>query len=140
HVVHVQEIFWQRRLFMRVLQHALATAAVVVCISRAAAEQFDDERVQTRCRLIYTGVDIPGDIDETTPLSGNSVDVITVGRLNEWKGQEILIESVGLLREEFPGLRLRVVGDVFGRGRDYRARLERQVADLGLGNVVAFEG
>ncbi len=63
------------------------------------------------------------------------VEVICVGRLVPAKGQHILVRAMARLREDRAPVRLRVVGD----GLD-RASLEREVAALGLHDVVIFEG
>ena len=140
HVLHVQEIFSQPRRLVRTLERVFARADSIVCISRAVAEQFDDERVRSRTRIIHTGVDVPDGLDERVPLDGPSVDVVCVARLNEWKGQEVLIAAAYELGGDVPGLRVRLVGDVFGREHQYRDDLEAQIAYLRLGGVVVFEG
>lgn len=139
HVMHVQEIFWQRR-FLRLLERPLARCDRLMCISTAVREQFESSAVRERCRLVYTGVDVPPGVPEREPLGGDAVELITVGRLNEWKGQDILVDAVAELREELPSLRLRLVGDVFRQEWHHRRRLEKQVARLGLRDIVTFEG
>lgn len=63
------------------------------------------------------------------------LEVICVGRLVPAKGQHILVRAMARLRQDGARVRLRLVGD----GPD-RASLERQVSDLGLADVVLFEG
>lgn len=62
-------------------------------------------------------------------------EAICVGRLVPAKGQHILIQAIAKLRDAGTEVRLRLVGD----GPD-RTSLERQVAELGLGDRVIFEG
>jgi glycosyltransferase involved in cell wall biosynthesis len=62
-------------------------------------------------------------------------EVICVGRLVPAKGQHILVQAIGKLRDAGTEVRLRLVGD----GPD-RPSLERQVAELDLGDRVIFEG
>ncbi|WP_395700235.1 glycosyltransferase family 4 protein [Aquabacterium sp.] len=61
--------------------------------------------------------------------------LLTVCRLVEKKGVEVLLDAVARLAPAVPGLRLLVVGDG-GRRRAYEACAAR----LGLGAVVRFEG
>ncbi len=61
--------------------------------------------------------------------------VLTVCRLVEKKGVEVLLEALALLRPAFPHLQLLVVGD----GRKRRA-YEARTARLGLQEAVRFEG
>ena len=62
-------------------------------------------------------------------------EVICVGRLVPAKGQHVLVQAIAKLRDAGIEVRLRLVGD----GPD-RPSLERQVAELGLGEQVIFEG
>jgi len=62
-------------------------------------------------------------------------EVICVGRLVPAKGQHVLIQALAKLRDLGTKVRLRLVGD----GPD-RPALERQVAELDLGDRVIFEG
>jgi phosphatidyl-myo-inositol dimannoside synthase len=61
--------------------------------------------------------------------------VLTVCRLVEKKGVEVLLDAFARLRGEFPAIRLLIVGD----GRRRRA-YEACCARLGLADVVRFEG
>ncbi len=69
------------------------------------------------------------------PLAGRALRLVAVGRLADKKGFADAIAAVGLLRQAG-----RKVGlDIFGEGR-LRAQLERQIADLGLGQAVTLHG
>ncbi len=61
--------------------------------------------------------------------------ILCVGRLVPAKGQHILVEAVAALVRDGRDVRLRLVGD----GPD-RAALQAQVARLGLGERIFFEG
>jgi phosphatidylinositol alpha-1,6-mannosyltransferase len=61
--------------------------------------------------------------------------VLTVGRLQRRKGQDVMIEAVSRLRERFPELLYAVVGD-----GEERPRLNELVAKLGVANHVQFLG
>ena len=61
--------------------------------------------------------------------------VLFVGRLVERKGVGDLLEALSLLKDEFPALRLEVVGD----GPE-RTKLESRADELGLAERVAFFG
>lgn len=69
------------------------------------------------------------------------VNVIVLGFLNPEKGVHYLIDAFAQIRPLVPNVRLWVVGDQLADDvSDYRARLENQVAKLGLGDVVRFTG
>lgn len=67
-----------------------------------------------------------------------------VARLFKWKGHGDLLEALAIIRQEFPDVRLVIVGEDDrrahpGRG-SYRAELEAQARRLGLEGHVIFAG
>lgn len=67
---------------------------------------------------------------------GESLRLISVGRLVHWKGFDLTLRALALARE--PGSDA-ISLDIIGTG-DQRARLERLTRDLGLEDVVRFHG
>jgi glycosyltransferase involved in cell wall biosynthesis len=61
--------------------------------------------------------------------------IVYLGRLVPHKRIELLIEAVGELRTEFPGLRARIVGQ-----GAWEPHLVRAIQEQGLGHVVTLEG
>jgi glycosyltransferase involved in cell wall biosynthesis len=61
--------------------------------------------------------------------------VVFLGRLRKYKGVQILLRAMPLVREKVPGARLVVVGD-----GPYKPALEKLAAELGLGEAVTFTG
>lgn len=61
--------------------------------------------------------------------------LLFVGRLRIRKGVEVLLEALQDLRSRHPSARLRIAGD-----GEHRRRLERRLAELDLGEAVAFLG
>ncbi len=61
--------------------------------------------------------------------------LLFVGRLRIRKGVEVLLEALRELRRRFPSAVLKIAGD-----GEHRERLERKVAELGLGPSVVFLG
>ncbi|HJV24477.1 MAG TPA: glycosyltransferase [Aromatoleum sp.] len=72
-------------------------------------------------------------------LPSDAPVLISVGGLTERKGFHRVIELLPELRRRFPGLMYLIVGGASAEG-DWRARLERQVRDLGLTDTVRFLG
>jgi glycosyltransferase involved in cell wall biosynthesis len=94
-----------------------------------------------RIRAIPNGVDLPpedptarGRLRDELGL-GEAPTLIVTSRLHPMKGHAHLLDAVALLREDFPALRLLVVGDGVERGR-----LEEQAEELGLADAVVFTG
>jgi phosphatidylinositol alpha-mannosyltransferase len=77
---------------------------------------------------VYTN---PGKRDDTKEIK----TIFYVGRLENRKGVKYLIKSFGLLHSTKPNIRLIIAGD----GPD-REKLQAQVEELGLDDVVTFAG
>ena len=86
----------------------------------------------------------PGvDVDKFTPALGSQPPqkwvgkrvVLTVGRLQKRKGQDMMIRALPALKSRFPSLHYCIVGD--GAEREPLARL---AAELGVSHMVEFAG
>lgn len=92
----------------------------------------DLEEMGVKSEVIPNGIDfewIQG-VEE-----GEKSDLVFAGRLIKEKNVNLLLKSIGLLKEEVPDVRCVVVGD----GPE-RERLERLVKELGLRDNVVFTG
>ncbi|MEV4948403.1 GT4 family glycosyltransferase PelF [Streptomyces sp. NPDC053755] len=91
-----------------------------------------------RIRTVYNGVD-----PAAFPYAGPEPEVPTLswaGRVDPIKDLETLIRAYAIVRAELPELRLRLFGPVPAGGEDYRTRLEKLAAELGVTDGVTFEG
>jgi glycogen(starch) synthase len=61
--------------------------------------------------------------------------ILFAGRLVPYKGCQDAIRAIAILRRDWPGIGLDVVGDGF-----YRPELEALVDELGLGDAIVFKG
>ncbi len=127
--------FGYRRLFSR-------CAATVAC-SQVVHRSLQESRARFRALLsIPNGIE---DLPETDGagvreelgdfLTDDGLVFVCVGRVDEQKGQKILVEAFSRVVEEAPGSRLLIVGD----GPQYAERV-RQVEQLGLTGSVRFLG
>lgn len=87
---------------------------------------------QTPVHVVHCGVDVPDRLPEQRPCSR---EILCVGRLEEKKGQRYLIEACRILRDRGQAFHCTIVGS----GPE-RERLERQIADAGLGEYVELTG
>lgn len=76
------------------------------------------------------------DTEHFKPDGGHSeFDLVCVSRLSSYKGISYLLKVIAEIRNIMPSVRLSLVGD-----GDFRHTLERQVADLKIGDNVVFQG
>ncbi|MFF8385532.1 GT4 family glycosyltransferase PelF [Streptomyces kanasensis] len=91
-----------------------------------------------RIRTVYNGVD-----PHAFPLAGPEPRTPTLswcGRIDPIKDLETLVRAYAIARAEVPALRLRLFGPVPAGNEDYRTRLEKLAAELGVGDGVSYEG
>ncbi|MET9516655.1 GT4 family glycosyltransferase PelF [Streptomyces sp. NPDC002994] len=91
-----------------------------------------------RIRTVYNGVD-----PHLFPHAGPEPDVPTLtwaGRIDPIKDLETLVRAYALARARLPELRLRLFGGVPDGGEDYRTKLEKLAAELGVTDGITYEG
>ncbi len=138
---------WQRRYFVVTLLYRWTAGNVhrIFAISDAVREslvtigKIDPDKVE----VLRPGVDVSefvqkagnssrrsrANFSEATPVIG------CIGRFDVRKGQRVLVDAVARLREEYPRLKLILVGD-----GETRPAIESQVSQLGLESHVVFKG
>lgn len=117
----------------RALRPLLARAARLIGVSRFEADLFR-RRLRfpaERFEVVPNGAQLPV-VGERPPQSPTPV-VLSVGRLEEYKGHHRLIEAWPHVLRERPDAHLRILG----RGT-FEARLRRTVAERGLGDAVTI--
>ena len=128
-----------------------ANSSQVIAISRHVDRSLRLGR-RTPVAVVHNPVDLrrfdPARVDGNglraelgAPLLG------VIAQITPWKGQDDAIRMLASVRAEHPGARLAIVGETKFVGRDvtfdnvaYRAGLDALVAELGLGDAVAFLG
>ncbi|HXF95063.1 MAG TPA: glycosyltransferase [Gemmatimonadales bacterium] len=113
----------------RVLRRAAAVTAVSSDLADRAAVALGLERDRIEVQPM------PIEAARFTRTSRGGGGIVTVGRLVPRKRLDLLLEALALLRGAGRTLPLTVIGD----GPE-RPRLERRVAELGLGDQVRFRG
>ena len=112
----------------------LRAADAVVTLGEAMREEIVDRGVDpTRVTVVPNCVDPR--LPDLAPGTGGPVTVGTVGTLNGYEGIDVLVAAVARLRRDGHDVRLRVVGD----GPE-RTALEKQCAELGIGDASTFTG
>jgi glycosyltransferase involved in cell wall biosynthesis len=92
------------------LQKAIDVAEWWTACSQAALDDLTavDPSVSSRSQTIYNGLDPPP--GEPTPLPLDPPVLLCAARIEPEKGLDLALSALALLREEFPRLRLRIVG------------------------------
>lgn len=120
---------WLRRLVS-------ARAACVTVVSRYMREVLEREGLSGgRLEVASMGVDLESRFAPVAGVARDPQRLVFVGRLVEKKGVSVLLDAFARVHATHPAARLTIVGD----GPE-RARLERQLADLGLDACVEFLG
>lgn len=118
----------------RLAAGAVRGADAVVAISAHTQRLGLDVGAQpSRLHVIPAGVDLPRDPQSSR---GDEPVVVTVARLTQaYKGFDVMLRALPLIKQRVPGARWVVVGD-----GPLRPGLERAVAAAGLTDAVSFVG
>lgn len=140
HLVHVREIYagaggpaasalWP---FMR---RRLAAADCLACISRAVARQFAPDGSTT---VLYDGIpELPEAVDRVAArralgIAREHFVVALLGRVNDWKGQEVLVRALGQAPLVGNGALALLAGDAFAGEEHHERRLDSLIGRIGL--------
>jgi glycosyltransferase involved in cell wall biosynthesis len=97
HVWHVREIYSRFGRAWPAYQQLLRSAARLPCVSRATAAQFDGAR---NAVVIYDGLAVDpfraprADARAALGLPGNAPILAVLGRVSDWKGQDVLVRAL----------------------------------------------
>ena len=131
---------WRERMEKWVLNRILFSSAYsIIANSRSTAkwvDEFGDFKDKTRVlHPILKEKDEP--IPRATDRDGSDVKtILCVANIRKNKGQEYLIEALGLLERK--DLRLRLVGMI--KEKDYYDHLRDMIEEMGLSGKVSFDG
>jgi glycosyltransferase involved in cell wall biosynthesis len=138
HIWHAREIVVQSRSALAVERFlALHFAQRVIAISDAVASQLHRSNVVVVHEEADQAEFYPGRAGRGRQAVGLSDDALVVGyigRIDTWKGIDVLLGSIPLLPARPEGARVRVVvaGSTVGGKEAYAASLRRQAEELGV--------
>ena len=122
---------------------SFAGARTVACASSYVRDCLP-KRLRLRARVIHSGTSIPASSPGKFEWPFIEIDGVTkiacVGRLNAWKGQDILVESIATLRDRGVRSQVAIVGDVFPGDHDWRSEIETSIERHGLRDQVILTG
>jgi len=124
-------------LFDLLNQVTLGLCHVVVANSQAVAEQVRvrDRVAVPKLRVIVGGVDVQRFRPDPHPAASPEFDLITVARLETYKGIYDLVAAMGLVTAQRPGTRLLVVG-----GGSQQAKVQEALRRENLAGAVELAG
>lgn len=116
---------------------AFTRADRIIAISRYARDLGVGAGARaSRVALIPPGVDLPVACSLTRDRSNGPPTILTISRLDDrYKGHDIMLRALPLVRVEVPDVRWCVVGD-----GPLRPMLEERARTMGLGDAVQFLG
>lgn len=129
----------------RALARLVAASGVarLVCASAYVRDGLPSRR-QANAVVIHSGTslptDSPGVFDWPFIAEDGVLRLACVGRLNAWKGQDVLIEAVRLLRDRGVRVQTAIVGGVFPGDYDWHGDLRTKIQSAGLNEQVILTG
>jgi glycosyltransferase involved in cell wall biosynthesis len=121
----------------------------VICLSHA----IHDNMKRLGCdypntRVIHCGIDLdryqqretPAELRAKHNIPADSPVIGVVGNIRQWKGQEVMVRAMALLKHKIPKLRCVLVGDCGERDKQYGAKLNNLCRELGVTEHVIFAG
>ncbi len=120
----------------RLARFAVTNADRVVAVSRYTLELTVAVGVDRhRIALVHPGVDLPPS-PPAAPAAAGPPTVLTIARIEErYKGHDVILRALPLVRAKLPDVRWRVVGD-----GPLRPMLADRCATMGLSDAVRFLG
>lgn len=137
-VAHIREI--PTGLAHRVVSSLVRwSRATLLFNSQATAEAFPSAP-SVRRAVVYNGFEGPERAEPPVDRKDGRIRLLMLGRINDWKGQDLLVEAISRLPDtRRHAVEVRVVGDAF-EGQPYRRDLEARIRDLNLEEQVMVEG
>jgi glycosyltransferase involved in cell wall biosynthesis len=125
------------------------TLRAVICISAAVRENLVSSGLDTlRLVTIHNGLDpasmcarrSAAQVRVELGLSPEQRLIGVIGNIKPWKGQEVVVRAMGLLKDRYTDLTCVLVGDTAQAERDYLRRIESIAADLGVSERILITG
>jgi phosphatidylinositol alpha-mannosyltransferase len=105
-----------------------------IAVSKPAME-FINKHFPSSYDIIPNGIDLEHFSPDVAPIPAfqdGKINILFVGRLEKRKGLEYLLKAYRLIKPDYPDCRLIIVGP----GTRLRGKFEKDVADLGLKDVI----
>ena len=140
-VLHVRESYAGSERLLRLYARLVRRiAVVVVAISEDIASELRVAGLGDRVVVVHDGIEVPDGPPRARLPADRRWDVVCVSRINAWKGLDVLVDAVALLRDRGIELRVAIAGEVFPGGERFRDDLVDHIARRGLTDAVELLG
>lgn len=147
HVWHIREIYSRFGPAWPGYRMLLGTAAALPCVSGAAAAQFESAvRSRTRARVLYDGLAVDphraprSEARAALELPLDAPVVAVLGRISDWKGQDILVRALAEPPLASIGAIGVIAGDVWPGAEQRRAAVLGLARSAGVADRVRLVG
>ena len=135
-VVHVREIYPRTPLVWPAHRRAILRHDAVLCVSDAVRTALGGGEVVHDGLAVVPARAARGAARLALGLPREAFVVAVLGRLSEWKGQDVLIRALAAA----PGAVALLAGDAWPGQEDHESRLRALARDLGVDQRVVFSG
>jgi len=134
-VIHIREL--SNTIIGVVLDKLISFSnAKVIFNSKATRKSYPNVRSY---KIVYNGVEAITN-QKRTLKDSNQLNILHIGRISSRKGQELLLEALGLINHKMrEHVRVRIVGSVFKGQEFYLEQIEKLIAKYNLENMVSLK-
>ncbi len=137
-VCHLRESYAEHAREFRALAWLLRrTCRRVIAVSTDIAREAEVAGLGDRTVVIHNSWDR---LPDRSDAHHQKATVVQVGRINDWKGQLVLVDALALLRDRGVIVPATIVGDVYPGGERYRQALEERISTRDLQDQVRLTG
>jgi glycosyltransferase involved in cell wall biosynthesis len=155
HIWHVREMLISNKLARAILGTLICIGSTrVICISNAVYNYLlpVSGRLRRRMTVIHDGIDFENFRAQADTITEGQILnllreteypsrlVVTVGRINPWKGQDIFIQSCREVIQHFDNVKCVIVGGAMSDYKKYEQELKQSVERLGMVDKLIFTG
>jgi glycosyltransferase involved in cell wall biosynthesis len=127
------------RRLARFIPHAIIANSHATLETLCLSSQNIRKAKKHSATVVHDGFDF-SELPECERTHGKDLTVGLVGRISPWKGQDIFLQAVHLIRQEFPAVRFQIIGSALFGEETYADRLRSLAKELELDQCVEFCG
>ena len=138
-IVHIHEI--PEALTLRIIRAFLVfSRAALIFNSCSSRDAFALCAGRRQVSVVYNSVELPAAASPIAFSPGKQLKILLIGRINAWKGQDLLLDALSLLPQDRRGsVVARIVGGTFATNVALEDALRARIWDSGLQDVVSME-